>query len=779
MVLRNKRFVITSAVTVFDISILTAITFCTSNIFASTDDPYGEGFRDWVDVWFDGQYQGAIGGATYIDDWGGYGFDHKFGVDLKSNYGAFLTYDWHCIDTDYANPAKYNAGEFPIKIVAGPWVEGDNFCITIDLQATTDWDAIRSAGAQGPVQTIESVYCAPIQKTFDAHFESTSTVTAKNSLGTEVFSTSGRDSETTVEITANEGEHDAGTVNMDFSHELFRTDDNGSGRKAEGHWRVCLHGDEENCLKSEIKSGFATLYPWKSTGSIGETSVTEQVKLGESKSVQRTMLHSHNVTMRYDETVKDYHDDQKTYSRATVLISHPYNFKLKTDAQLNKDIVYTGETVPVTYNVYNDENDRPRKDISHTASPDSTITRVISFRTSDLDTDKLAGTGADGTTPKDPCAYFAGKGISGFTACSAATTEKEEKGSIGTEGKLGATTTVRVDDVDVSTAANKICVATAVKPAEGYGTDKDHEEIVDEWRISDASCRTIAKKPSVSFKAGNIYADGKITTSVSNKRLGDDDSTTTFGSWADHLAISRSSITHLASGSTLANGNKDASSVCDLKYSPLSIANSQCKGGTSKTTGQSNAVENGEFVKQMASLYLDSSKATEYPGGYISVGSGETRVYVSNTTLTIDGNIEIRKQNYTSAKDVPQVIIFAPNIEIAPNVTHLDAWLVAYGNSNDYLGGTIDTCTGHNASKGEISTDPSNCGRELVINGPLVAQKINFNRSAGAGAGESSKDPAENITLTPAAYVWGYGQSSGNDAAQAHTVYSREMAPRM
>ena len=602
---------------------------------------------------------------------------------------------------------------------------------------------------------------------YQANFESHSKVQRYDDDGevAEEKESPGNGSAQISYVTNKGSDKDVGEVSLGFSHNLHRTD--GDGRQATSpDWHV----GSENLTED----GRGTTYgispgQYIQEGAMELNRFYETVALGRKVNFCQYLHHYGTVTMSNNQ-----HDwlgvADRTGSIACADVSHPYNFKLKTDIQFDKDIVYAGEKVKANYNVYNDEEDRPRKGIAHTASPSYTKTRVISFRASDLDASKLTGTGINDSTTQDPCDYFSSKGAK---FCR---TQDEREHSIGTSGEYDSFQ-ITVDDIDVANDANnKICVATAVNPAEGAGETDDN--ITKEWRISDASCRTIAKKPSVDFKAGNIYSTGKISTSIANKTFGD--STTAFGSWADHLAISRNEITHLASGATLANGNS-ISSVCNLDYSPLSIANSQCKSSNEKP-GWAEPIENGEFLNRILGLYHENDQDPEEVAGMIINNSTvENKIVIfpnRQRDVTIKGDIIINKTNMTSAKDIPQVIIIGKNINIDSNVNRIDAWLVAYGDKDqdgNYQGGTINTCTG--SKVGDISTN--NCGESLQINGTVFAKNINFNRSAGAGTGENSKDPAEDITLTPAAYIWGYSQASGDDPAQAFTVYTHEIAPRL
>ena len=205
-----------------------------------------------------------------------------------------------------------------------------------------------------------------------------------------------------------------------------------------------------------------------------------------------------------------------------------------------------------------------------------------------------------------------------------------------------------------------------------------------------------------------------------------------------------------------------------------------------------------------------------------------TLIIVSSGTLVIDRNICYGSCNgdatmlktYNSvatnkAASLPQILIFAKNIEIYEGVTRVDAWLIAEGDENG-SGGTLNTCYKHKigyddgAITGLIARDANtmprytlgNCGLTLVINGPVFANHIDLLRTAGAfhgsapsggvgsdprnrsvGATGSDDDrnkgsvaPAEIFNLRADVYIWAYNQAQRY--SEAVVTYTRELAPR-
>ncbi len=183
------------------------------------------------------------------------------------------------------------------------------------------------------------------------------------------------------------------------------------------------------------------------------------------------------------------------------------------------------------------------------------------------------------------------------------------------------------------------------------------------------------------------------------------------------------------------------------------------------------------------------------------MGKGSRNSRVNNTlvidvsgTLNINANIgygtragsTCREDTYTSLAELPQLIVFAGDINIKGNVNYIDAWLVVGQGEQPgrWSGGTgnINTCSDVANWAG---LDSTKCNKKLVINGPVITKKLTLNRTAGAGNQPyngmwspltNSIQAAEVFNLRPDAYLWAYNQ--GQRYSQAVTVYLQEKAPR-
>ena len=314
-------------------------------------------------------------------------------------------------------------------------------------------------------------------------------------------------------------------------------------------------------------------------------------------------------------------------------------------------------------------------------------------------------------------------------------------------------------------------------------------------------------------------------------------SRTVFGSWSEYeiMAQGTNSISDeqgMASGASFGgSGYPDVglnSSVNPCTISTQSYANSGCS--SSSIGNLSTGAFDNIILDRIISRYTDSNKAvnnsvtsidlsvgtcdlvgstyvaSDAGAGYYCLDSGAKYYRVNNATIfgdvvgsndhnntvvvdatgsvTISGNIQYRSYtggaNFSNIATLPQLLVFADMIDIESNVTNVDAWLIAGQKPGQAsVGSYINTCSdimaGYFQSFGG-SIDANTCNQPLAINGPVFANTLYLNRTAGAGTGSASGDPAEIIRLRPDAYLWAYNQAQR--FSQAVTTYSRELAPR-
>ena len=225
-------------------------------------------------------------------------------------------------------------------------------------------------------------------------------------------------------------------------------------------------------------------------------------------------------------------------------------------------------------------------------------------------------------------------------------------------------------------------------------------------------------------------------------------------------------------------------------------------------------VSGATYIKVRDGASISSILAPGFSGRTADGNSdNKTTIIIDATgrTLNIDANIcyldptcrnnsstwsNYLSSNSTSISDItvlPQVLIFAKNINISANVSQIDAWLIADA-------GTINTCKQFvKGSYGSITnitggTSTLECNYTLNVNGPVFAKSLLLNRTAGANPGtgipngeiawpdqqnladDGSVTPAEIFNLRPDTYYWAYSQAQRY--SQAIVTYSRELAPR-
>jgi hypothetical protein len=287
-----------------------------------------------------------------------------------------------------------------------------------------------------------------------------------------------------------------------------------------------------------------------------------------------------------------------------------------------------------------------------------------------------------------------------------------------------------------------------------------------------------------------------IDTSVSTKTIASGNYT--FGSWVEYGVFARGSITNIGSaaayaGTASAQGLVNAS-LCRASYltfNNASGARNVCTGSSYTTLG---GYSTSRSIPDVASSYPVTSSTPQYgsrslndaatqglytssstltlTGGTINAGRWVV-IHAPNASVTITGDIRYTTDTLSSVSDIPQVIIIARNINITDAVRQVDAWLIAKP-STTLADGVINTCSSV-AENAPLSS--TICANPLVVNGPVMANKLLLRRTTGPGTGTSSGNPAETFNLRPDAYLWAYSHTPSNGRVQ--TVYTTELPPRL
>lgn len=430
--------------------------------------------------------------------------------------------------------------------------------------------------------------------------------------------------------------------------------------------------------------------------------------------------------------------------------------------------------------------------------------------------------------PSDPCAYFGSKAaLIGFggTTCAEFSGDglSVAENTDGLSGikveKIPSSSGAFTKQINIAVPDNvgaKYCNSYGYKWGYWYGVVKGEtaENLTDDaatwthvngkdyWTNYSPACRTIAKKPNFAIWNGSIFSGGGIVSSTAPRhndansgqptKLNDDGNKTTYGSWAENLAVAGSNISRFASSGAYGAGLPGLVSGNNWNMAWLTISNDGLKSSGS-VLGNSGINYNSSYdtrlsayLKGSATNDVSNQSATTYSGA--SGVAGTQILYFNpggtNGTLTINGNVTLDSAKKENIYELPQVVIYVDgNIAIDPSVTRLDAWLIATGD--------IDTCKGWQDNTTETRSLNRNanatCDNQLQINGPVIANSVKLHRTFGAdnlvsftgshGVKSEKNISSEVFNLSALTYLWSFAQA-GRYQSSYTDVYSRELAPR-
>jgi hypothetical protein len=317
----------------------------------------------------------------------------------------------------------------------------------------------------------------------------------------------------------------------------------------------------------------------------------------------------------------------------------------------------------------------------------------------------------------------------------------------------------------------RICFAVSVKPPTEIAADQD------KWRHSDLLCIMVSKSPKMQVWGGDVRADGSISTSKRSYT----GPNRTYGSWAEYGALSNGGNSGFATGAGLNTGNVSNS---QSSWSALTFANTgsagSCEFGCYSFLLNSSGMID-QFIVASPPANPGSADLNTWGSGTYSatdltlagttIGTGKSIIILASGTVTIQGDIVYNDGPYNNIRDIPQVVIRAPRINIQNSARRVDAWLLAVTGTES---GIINTCS--DIPLGDALTS-NTCNNPLVVNGPVVTDKLYLRRTAGSGSQPNERDaPAEIFNLRADAYLW--GSSRGVGAEKARTVYTKELPPR-
>lgn len=340
-----------------------------------------------------------------------------------------------------------------------------------------------------------------------------------------------------------------------------------------------------------------------------------------------------------------------TSSTATVNVPYSYRTSL-TSAIQEGDVIYLGETVFSAFTA----SIIPR--VVSEVRPGEAYATVVPGRIQavefvvDANSNLNPATGSSNADDKDPCEYY--KDLGRISDCNTIWEERGAGGYLNEEGRYGGKTySTSVNRVvpDVYPVGSKYCVAVGISTSDSHG-QPDTQVVHDMsspsgWRISNLSCRTIAKKPNFQVWNGTFYTKGSIKTSTTIKRVGANlgdpsDPTGYFGSWEEYIISAKGNVTGMSSAAGLGyyggynnrmlglqGGASPGKSFCDL--SRMTIANDDCasEAGGKYFAGNSMIEDSAAtLLERIRSRYLSATH------GINQLENGATYIYPDQANIS-------------------------------------------------------------------------------------------------------------------------------------------------
>lgn len=457
-----------------------------------------------------------------------------------------------------------------------------------------------------------------------------------------------------------------------------------------------------------------------------------------------------------------------TGSSTQVCASVPYSYSLTPSISIPQSEVEVGSTINVQPTITNSgptQSAGTNWQISYITAP-SGVGLPAAINNSSL-----------------PCVYYQGAGrtctVAAFVSGGAAVGSGDVF-NVGTDNF--ALRQAITADLPVGT---QVCYALSVQPR---SSDSG------QWAHSAPTCVVVSKRPVVRVMGSDlIVGRGLSIGSIVNtnvKTIGG----IRYGAWGEYGIEASGLISGMASASGYAGG-VTASTLCAVSNLSFSnhIGTNSCvdnkigqytfKAAVSTVAGRFPASAGTVISGDQSVVGLTSGKTytNDASGSEIrltaknndKLGAGQWVVInAPGATVKIMNNLVYTNGALTSISQIPQLVIIAKNIVIADSVSQVDAWLVATGTGTE---GRVNTC-GAGAVTEVTTLTSALCNTPLTVNGPVIANHLLLRRTAGAGVGAASGDPAEVFNLRPDAYLWATNLQSSTTKVQ--TVRTTELPPR-
>ena len=259
----------------------------------------------------------------------------------------------------------------------------------------------------------------------------------------------------------------------------------------------------------------------------------------------------------------------------------------------------------------------------------------------------------------------------------------------------------------------------------------------------------------------------------------------TYGSWGEYGIAAKDKVIS-SSGAGLSSGYTGRDGVSAAGYNKLTFANTPTFGNFTKNSlvlgGFTTPSVRGNRGRISGSVDVNNLSTGEYMAGNVTLsgttlGTGKSVVIRSSGTVKISGNLLYEATSDTTR--LPQLIIYAENIIIEPDVSEVNAWLITRDK------GYVSTCGSIvNMTSWLSGLSSSQCDKQLRVNGPIMAGSLFLRRTYGGRHSSPARNddnmhpgtPAEVLNLRADAYIWAYNNYRGSGAIRTMNV--KELPPR-
>ena len=478
--------------------------------------------------------------------------------------------------------------------------------------------------------------------------------------------------------------------------------------------------------------------------------------------------------------------DNSSSESNIVIARTPYNFINTINIETEEGIVYAGETKNINYKI------------------------AVNPKTNNLTTDgseeQAYATDVPNAKVKFRLTYE--DGTEDYT-------DEIELGTISAANNSNNNEEMTINIRDLP-AGTRVTIEAGIYPAtSGSNGNWNNEKGDDKWAWSGKKTFIIAKKPSFQVLGGSVYSNGGIAAPAAVKShvhnvynhsvykangVINGGAKVAFGSWAENAVIANGAVNGLASGAATGLNLTSAAighsyyygiaetgddNYCNNRV-PLSFANyipaslgcpdrpiTGLLGASNSILDRAALVSYILGNENTINTQLTPNDNNEYILGTKEIFAGTTEVVTAaGDTITIAGNLTYADESYSTLEQVPKLIVYADNINIACDVTRVDAILIANNK--------IDTCPNSDGTNDEgiARINEAKNNNQLLVNGIIVTNTLDLNRTYGAATGTNSGIPAEIVNYDASTILWSTSQTTTDDYSNMTIVYQHEMAPR-